>query len=136
MHIDIQTQGFELTEGLRHYTERHLAFGLGRSAHQVRRVAVFLADINGPKGGIDKRCRIRVNLAPSLEVVVEDNQADLYQAIDRAAERVGRTVARHVGRQRQARFLARPERNAALEAWAMDEAGQTHQDASQSAEAA
>ena len=136
MLIDIQTQGFEITDGLRDYTERHIAFGLGRSAYQVRRVSVFLADINGPRGGIDKRCRIRVSLVPSLEVVVEDTQADLYQAIDRAAERVGRTVARNVGRQRQARFPSRPERNAALESWAMHEPVQASQDAHSSIEAA
>ncbi|MCU0842531.1 MAG: HPF/RaiA family ribosome-associated protein [Thiobacillaceae bacterium] len=111
MHTDIQTQGFDLTDGLRDYTERRLAYALGRSAHHVNRVAVLLADINGPRGGVDKRCRIRVRLAPSLEVVVEDTQADLYAAIDRAAERTGRTVARSVGRQRGSRFASRAARN-------------------------
>lgn len=111
MHLDIQSQGFDLTDGLRDYTQRRLAFGLGRSAHQVSRVAVLLADINGPRGGVDKRCRIRVRLAPSLEVVVEDTQADLYVAIDRATERIGRTVARSIGRQRGSRFASRAGRN-------------------------
>ncbi len=113
MHLDIQSQGFDLTDAIRDYAERRLAFGLGRSAQHVSNVAVLLADINGPRGGNDKRCRIRVRLAPSLEVVVEDTQSDLYRAIDRAAERMGRTVARSLGRQRRARFLARALRDAA-----------------------
>lgn len=111
MHTDIRTQGFALTDGLRDYTERRLAFALGSSAQHVSRVAVLLADINGPRGGIDKRCRIRARLAPSLEVVVEDTQADLYAAIDRAAERIGRSLARSVGRQRGSRFASRAARN-------------------------
>ncbi len=115
MHLDIQSQGFDLTDAIHDYAERRLAFGLGRSAHHVSRVAVLLADINGPRGGVDKRCRIRVKLEPSLDVVVEDTQSDLYRAIDRAADRVGRTVARSLGRQRRARFLARTLRNTALQ---------------------
>jgi ribosome-associated translation inhibitor RaiA len=115
MHFDTQSQGFELTDSLRDYTERRLAFGLGRSAHNVSRVAVLLADINGPRGGIDKRCRIRVRLEPSLEVVVGDTQANLYVAIDQAADRAGRAVARSMRRQRRARFLARALRHDVLQ---------------------
>lgn len=115
MHLDIHSQGFELTDALREYTGRRLAFVLGRSASHVSRVAVLLADINGPRGGVDKRCRIHVRLTPPLEVVVEDTQSDLYRAIDRAAERVGRTVARSLSRLRRARHLDRARRDAALQ---------------------
>jgi ribosomal subunit interface protein len=115
MHADIRTQGFDLTDGIRDHTRRRLAYALGRSTHHVNRVAVLLADINGPRGGVDKRCRIRVRLAPYLEVMVEDTQADLYAAIDRATERIGRTVVRSVARQRGSRFAARATRNTELE---------------------
>jgi putative sigma-54 modulation protein len=115
MQLDIQTQGFDLTYAISGYIDRRLASGLGRSAHHVSRVAVLLADINGPRGGIDKRCRIRVRLDPSVEVVVEDTQSDLYTAIDRAAKRVGRSVARKLGRQRRTRFLTRALRDSTLQ---------------------
>lgn len=103
MHVEIQSQGFDLTGGLKDYTARRLAFGLGRSARHIVRVCVQLADINGPRGGIDKRCRIRVRLEPSREVVVEDTQSDMYTAIDRAAERAGRSVARSLRHRRAVR---------------------------------
>lgn len=114
MHIDMQSQDFALTDALRGHAERRLAFSLGRSADQVGRVAVVLADINGPRGGIDKRCRIRVKLSPALEVVVEDTQPDMYAAIDRAAERIGRAVARNLRRKRHARFVPRTLRDMVL----------------------
>jgi ribosomal subunit interface protein len=105
MQLDIQCQGFDLTEGIRAHTRRRLAFALGRSALHLSRVAVLLADINGPRGGRDKRCRIRVRLHPAIEVVVEDTESDLYTAIDRAAERVGRAVVRQIRRQRQTSLI-------------------------------
>ena len=57
-----------------------------------------LSDINGPRGGEDKRCQLQVSLAGLPDVVVEDTEADLYFAIDRAADRVGRSVMRKLDR--------------------------------------
>lgn len=108
MHVDIQSRGFELTDALKDYAIRRLAYGLGQSAWHVVRVTVHLLDINGPRGGADKRCRIRVKLDLPLEVVLQDTQPNLYVAIDRAVERVGRTVARNLRRQRQVRHTAMP----------------------------
>ncbi len=59
-----------------------------------------LSDINGPGGGADKRCHLQVVLAGLPDVVVEDVEADLHAAIDRAADRAGRTVLRKIGRQK------------------------------------
>ena len=35
-------------------------------------------DINGPRGGIDKRCRIVVKLKRSGELTVEATDTDMY----------------------------------------------------------
>ena len=59
MQIDIHAQGFSLTGTLRDYTERRLRFALARAAERVRQIKVRFSDINGPRGGIDKRCRIQ-----------------------------------------------------------------------------
>ena len=108
MQIDIQTHGFSLTDGLRDHTERRLRFALARVAGRVRRITVRFFDINGPRGGIDKRCRIQVMLNGFGGVVIEDTETNLYLAIDRAADRIGRNVMR-----RLARHNARPDENAA-----------------------
>jgi len=61
---------------------------------------VRLSDINGPRGGLDKRCGIEIRLKGASAVAIEDTEADLYVAIDRAAERAGRTLDRRLARQR------------------------------------
>jgi putative sigma-54 modulation protein len=99
MQIDIQTRNFDLTNALRSYAERRLRFALTRADNCIQRIIVRLSDVNGPKGGNDKQCHVQVMLSGLPDVVVQDIEADLYFAIDRAANRAGRTVMRKLGRQ-------------------------------------
>lgn len=109
MQVDIQAHGFTLTDGLREYVLKRLAYSLSHGDGHLMRVLVRLSDINGPRGGEDKRCLVDVRLKHSPEVVIEDTESDLYLAIDRAAERAGRAVARHLARQRSFAPDALPE---------------------------
>jgi len=108
MQIDIQALGFRLTPALQAHTVRRMHFALGRSDAQVLRLSVRLSDLNGPRGGDDKCCHVRIKLADAPEVVIEDIEADLYNAIDRAADRAGRTVARRLERLRDPQRIPRP----------------------------
>jgi ribosomal subunit interface protein len=100
MHITVRSHGFVLTEALRTYVEQRLRIALGWTGSRLRKLVVSLSDINGPRGGIDKRCKIQVQLSGAKGVVIEDTEADMYVAIDRAAERADRAVVRRVERLR------------------------------------
>ncbi|MEQ1600974.1 MAG: HPF/RaiA family ribosome-associated protein [Methylophilaceae bacterium] len=101
MQLDIQTNGFSLTDGIRDYTKRRMQFALNRNDKYITRVQVRLADINGPRGGVDKRCQIDVSLASHNDIVIEDTETNLYVAIDRASERCSRTLTRRLERMRE-----------------------------------
>ena len=101
MQLDIQTNGFSLTEGIRSYATRRMQFALDRNDGHITRVKVSLADINGPRGGVDKRCQISLTLAGQNNIVIEDTEADLYVAIDRASERCARTLSRRLEKFRE-----------------------------------
>lgn len=98
MQIDIHARGFPLTEALREHVRRRLRFALGTMSGRLRRLSVRMADENGPRGGVDKRCALRVSLPGQPPVIVEQLDADLYAAVDRAADRLGRSVARRLAR--------------------------------------
>ncbi|MBK9019858.1 MAG: hypothetical protein IPL72_07600 [Sulfuritalea sp.] len=49
-----------------------------------------LSDVNGPRGGIDKRCGIEVRPKGASTIAIDDTEADLYVAID-PADTPGRT---------------------------------------------
>jgi len=100
MQFDIQARGFPMNDGLREHTERRLQFALGWAEAYVRRIVVRLVDIDSLRSGEDKRCGIRISFPDAQEVVIEDAEADLQVAIDRAADRAKRLVARRLQRQR------------------------------------
>jgi len=108
MQIDIQARNFSVTQAMRAHVERRLGYALSSCYNHVMRILVRLSDINGPRGGSDKRCHIEVTLPGQATVVVEDTEPDLYVAINRAAERTSRTVVRRLARRRDLNRLYTP----------------------------
>jgi ribosomal subunit interface protein len=96
MQVSIQSSSFTLTDALRNHVQTRLGFTFSRARNRVRLVQVRLSDLNGPRGGIDKRCLVKVCMEGLTDVVVEDVQPDMYHAIDRAADRAARTVMRRL----------------------------------------
>jgi len=98
MQLDIRRQGIEIDEAAKARLLRRLDFALGRLGEHVMRVWVHLADENGPRGGIGKRCRILVRLQQLPDVLIEDRDADLNVLLDRTVNRAGLAVRRELGR--------------------------------------
>jgi putative sigma-54 modulation protein len=103
MRLYIRGKKFRVSDDLREHMQLRLGFALGRFGQRIREVTASLADANGPRGGIDKQCRIVVRLVASRKVTIEETGADFMAAIARAAERAGRAVGRELERQRETR---------------------------------
>ncbi len=110
MQIDIQARNISMTQAMRRHAERRLRFALTCGSEHIQKIIMRLSDINGPRGGTDKRCHIQVVLAGLPDVVIEDTEADMYVAINRAVARAGRTLVRKIQRQ-QSRLKQRPALN-------------------------
>ncbi len=99
MNLELYSSRIAVSESTQFYVERRLAFALGRFADVIQSVVVRLEDANGPRGGIDKSCRVRVKLTGQKNpVIAEVIDLEIRAAIDMAAERVGRAVARQLDR--------------------------------------
>ncbi len=96
MKLRLVARGVDLTADLNDYVRRRIYFGLGRFAGKIRSVTVRLVDVNGPRGGIDKCCDIRVNVGLRREVIVRERQASIHSAVAFAVERADRAVRRHL----------------------------------------
>lgn len=101
MQIEIQARDFTLTESLSGYIEQRIKILLDSKYEQIKRIRMCLSDINGPRGGVDKRCQIQISIPRLQDIVIEDTELDLYAAIDRAIERAARTVERRLARRQQ-----------------------------------
>ncbi len=96
MRIDVRGTD-PLPPAIVRLARKRLEFGLARFAGRVASLTVRLGDVNGPRGGVDKKCLLAIRLvAPKRVIVIEDTDADAEVAIGRAVERAGRAVARAV----------------------------------------
>lgn len=104
MKIDVRFRGLGSSEALREHAVRRILFQLSRFGHELSAVVVRVSDINGPRGGLDKRCRIAVRGRRIPVLVIEETSADASSAIDLAVGRIARTVGRELERARGVRL--------------------------------
>jgi CBS domain-containing protein len=97
---NIRVSGAELNQDQRAYIRQSLGMKLGKYANSIERVSVRLKDVNGPRGGIDQVCRIKVVLSGLSSVVFQSRAASLEDAINGALTGVERAVRRRVQRRR------------------------------------
>jgi putative sigma-54 modulation protein len=97
MQVDIRFRGLEPSPFLKDFALRQVQFHLSRFGEEVTGVLVRVSDVNGPRGGLDKRCQISVR-GPKVASNVESQSGDAYAAVDLAVKRLARTLRRHLER--------------------------------------
>ena len=99
-----------LTDNLKSYVDAHLVSHIERYADdEASEVDIALVDTNGPKGGVDKECRVTVRM-PGLEAIhVTEAAETLFQAIDGARDRLENTIKRAVDKRRQVPSMGLPD---------------------------
>ena len=108
-HIAIRSGVFRIDADLRETVETRVRQRLRRYARRISEVRVWLDDANGPRGGIDRTCRIQVELFSAGTATVESRAATVYAALAGAIEQTKTTIDRTLKRRRtRARFQRRP----------------------------
>ena len=97
--IDIQVQNFTLTEAMESHIKQKLEPMHSNFGDRILSTHVHLSDVNGPKGGENKKCLIHVELQKLATVVVEDTEESLYTAIDSCCHSAERAVRKSLERQ-------------------------------------
>ena len=78
----------------RDLTERRVRFVLRRLGWMVPRAEVKMSDVNGPRGGIDKRCQVELRTDGAGSLVVASGANDWRAALDNALARAARFLMR------------------------------------------
>jgi hypothetical protein len=92
--------GVELHDEDRELVRQKLGARLGKFATSIERVTVRVTDANGPRGGIDQVCRVKVVLSGLPSVVVERRHARLPVAVDAALRAAEASVRSSLRRRR------------------------------------
>jgi len=93
MQVLFKSRHPQATE-LRDLTERRVRFVLRRVGWLVPRAEVQMSDVNGPRGGIDKRCQVELRTDGAGSVVVASVAHDWRTALDKALARAARFLLR------------------------------------------
>ena len=103
MDMRMTGNNISISEALNAYTEHRLRSVVGKAFKAFNELEVRLRDVNGPRGGVDKECSIRVALHRAGVVFVRATGEDAYATVDKAASRLKLAVARRIGRSRSIR---------------------------------
>ena len=98
---NIRVFGVDLDRDERAAIRERLGRKLGKHARPIERVTVRLRDVNGPRGGVDRVCTIKVVLAGLPSVLSEKSAASVGEAFSLAVSGAERAVARSLQRRRQ-----------------------------------
>jgi len=99
----IEGRGVRITQAGRSHVQRTVSMSIGRFIRHIRSIVVLLEDVNGPRGGIDKRCRLDLRLRPSGRLSSSANSTDIGVAVMKAARRARALLQRRRQRARAGR---------------------------------
>ena len=83
---------------MRDFSEQRVRFALRRLTAFVPRAKVQFSDVNGPRGGVDKRCQVELKTASVGIVVIASLARDWRTALDQSLTRATRVLTRNLQR--------------------------------------
>jgi ribosome-associated translation inhibitor RaiA len=104
MRVILTGVAFKTSKPLEVYAEDRVRSWLGHLEHRLDVVTLQVATQDHTEGR-RVRCRLLArpasDAAPAVDLVVEETSADIYEAIDRAPERMARVIERAARKRRR-----------------------------------
>jgi hypothetical protein len=105
--LAVRASGVQLDTAFRARIRQRAGWRLGKFAPHLERLTVRFEDVNGPRGGKDIVCKIKVVISGRPSIVVEELAGTAAEAFDRADDRAERAVRRSLDRGRESHVLGR-----------------------------
>jgi putative sigma-54 modulation protein len=102
MEVHTLDRNVGITPDQKENIERCLQFAFDRFSSHIRTVDVSFSDVNGPRGGDDLQCRMKIVLHGKGDIVVEGKGVSVEAVISETADRAALAVSRRVDRLRDA----------------------------------
>lgn len=106
MDIHVVDRNVQLTSVQHDNLERCLHFALDRFASLIRTVDVSFSDVNGPKGGEDVLCRMKIGLQGMGPVIIQGTGCSVDAVAAETADRAAMTIARRQSRLRDVQTVS------------------------------
>lgn len=99
MNIAIRFSGCRRADFPNADFEALFASSLERFRHRLKQVQIYLEDINGPRGGVDKQCRCVLHLHRMSPIVIQDRDDNVHTLLHRVAGRAAFVLSQKADRQ-------------------------------------
>ena len=96
----IRAFGIDVSEETRNHLRKKVSRRFGKFAESIERVSIRFRDVNGPRGGVDQVCHMKVVLKSLPSVVFESRDVSLDGAFSGALTGAERIVRRSLQRRR------------------------------------
>jgi hypothetical protein len=106
MQVFLESSGLALPSNEGQVLAARFRSAFERFEYRIARLCVNLKDVNGPRGGRDKVCMIRVELTKGGQIIVRERTFRLRRAIAKSIRRARALVAHEL--KRRGRTNARP----------------------------
>ena len=105
MKLTVQSRHVTLTQAIAKHVRDRLTAALDQHQKRIARVQVMLHDSNGPRGGKDQMCNVRVHLTDGRVLNHKRTDRDMYANIsliaDKLKRRLGKCLRRDTDRRKR-----------------------------------
>lgn len=98
MKLDINVRNLSRNEAMLNHIHHRFSFAFSRISNHIESAAITVADINGPKGGVDKQCKLSIKPVGLNPIVVTEKRDNVRQAVDRCFARASQAINRKLKR--------------------------------------
>lgn len=100
MEIAVRARDIVWNEDLEQQVQRSIEFAVDRHRSRIDRISVYVTDLNGPRGGVDKLCQITAEVRGAKPVMILEKGDDILAAVKRAVRRLAYRIGRRLHRRR------------------------------------
>ncbi len=72
---------------------------LARFSRRLKKVYLYIEDVNGPRGGIDKQCRCVLHVRNLPPIVIQDQDSSMMSLLFRVANRAAYVLSQKTDKQ-------------------------------------
>lgn len=99
MQFNIKSNNLTLNSQLQQEFKQKVRNIFARTRQKISGITVTLSDINGPRGGKDKQCKVKLNLPGAPVILVIAREDNLRKAFSSALSRANQTLKRKLKKQ-------------------------------------
>lgn len=94
MKIDIRSNNVQIGSAFKSRVKDKIRRLFLRSGSKIENVVISLSDVNGPKGGLDKQCKIQLKIDGAGSILTSSRHQSVYQAFAASMRKAGIALSR------------------------------------------